>query len=61
VESVAVRGGLLEYLAVNRRSVGLLIAGARDRRQLRELVGPAGSAVLQDAECSLLVVNQQHL
>jgi nucleotide-binding universal stress UspA family protein len=61
VESVAVHGGLLEYLASNRRSVGLVIAGARDRRQLRELVGPAGSAVLQDADCSLLVVNQQHL
>jgi nucleotide-binding universal stress UspA family protein len=61
VESVAVHGGLLEYLAFNRRSVGLVIAGARDRRQLRELVGPAGSAVLQDADCSLLVVNQQHL
>lgn len=61
VESVAVHGGLLEYLAYNRRSVGLVIAGARDRRQLSELVGPAGSAVLQDADCSLLVVNQQHL
>lgn len=61
VESVAVHGGLLEYLAYNRRLVGLVIAGARDRRQLRELVGPAGSAVLQDADCSLLVVNQQHL
>lgn len=61
VESVAVHGGLLEYLAYNRGSVGLVIAGARDRRQLRELVGPAGSAVLQGADCSLLVVNQQHL
>lgn len=61
VESVAVHGGLLEYLAYNRLSVGLVIAGARDRRRLRELVGPAGSAVLQDGDCSLLVVNQQHL
>ncbi|WP_232006922.1 universal stress protein [Mycobacterium sp. 1245805.9] len=34
VESVAVHGGLLEYLAYNRGSVGLVIAGARDRRQL---------------------------
>ena len=61
VQSVAAHCGLLEYLAFNRRSVGLVIAGARDRRQLNELVGPAGSAVLQDADCSLLVVNQQHL
>jgi nucleotide-binding universal stress UspA family protein len=61
VEAVAVHGGLLEYLAYNRRSVGLVVVGARNRQQLSELVGPAGSAVLQDADCSLLIVNQQHL
>jgi nucleotide-binding universal stress UspA family protein len=60
-ESVAVHGGLLEYLACNRRSVGLVVVGARNRQQLSELVGPAGSAVLRDADCSLLIVNQQHL
>ncbi len=61
VESVAVHGGLLEYLAYDRGSVGLVIVGARNRQHLAELAGPAGSAVLQDADCSLLVVNQQHL
>ena len=61
VESVAVHGGLLEYLAYNRTSVGLVIVGARNRQHLRELAGPAGSAALQDADCSLLIVNQQHL
>ncbi len=61
VESVAVHGGLLEYLASSRGSVGLVIVGARNRQHLTELAGPAGSAVLQDADCSLLVVNQQHL
>jgi nucleotide-binding universal stress UspA family protein len=61
VESVAVRGGLLEYLTSNRRSVGLVVVGARNRRQLTELVGPSGSAALQDADCSVLIVNQQHL
>jgi nucleotide-binding universal stress UspA family protein len=61
VESLAVRGGLLEHLAYNRRSVGLVIVGARNRQHLNDLVGPGGSAVLHDADCSLLVVNQQHL
>ena len=54
-------GGLLDYLAYNRRSVGLVIVGAHNRQHLSELVGPVGSAVLQDADCSLLVVNHQHL
>ncbi len=61
VESVAVQGSLLEYLAYNRRSVGLVIVGAHNRTHLSELVGPAGSAILRDADCSLLIVNQQHL
>ncbi len=60
VESLAVHGGLLGYLAL-RRSVGLVVVDARNRRQVNELVGPSGSAVLQDADCSVLVVNQQHL
>ena len=61
VEAVAVHCSLLEHLAYNHRSVGLVVVGARNRQQLSELVGPAGSAVLQDADCSLLIVNQQHL
>lgn len=61
VESTAVRGSLLEYLAYQHRSVGLVIVGAHDRQHVSELVGPAGSAILQDADCSLLIVNQRHL
>ncbi|SPM28384.1 universal stress protein [Mycobacterium terramassiliense] len=60
VESLAVHGGLLGYLAL-RRSVGLVVLGAGNREQVDELVGPSGSAVLRDADCSVLVVNQQHL
>jgi nucleotide-binding universal stress UspA family protein len=56
-----VLGSLLEYLAYNRRSVRLVIVGAHNRQLLGELVGPAGSAILQDADCSLLIVNRQHL
>lgn len=61
VESLTVHGGLLEYLTYHRRSVGLVVVGARNGQQVRELVGPAGSAALQDTDCSVLIVNQQHL
>lgn len=61
LESVAAHGDLLEYLTGHRGLVGLVVLGARNRQHVRELVGPAGSPVLQDADCSLLVVNQQHL
>jgi len=61
VESVAVCSTFMEYLAYNRRSVQLVIVGARNREHLEELIGPVGSAVLQDADCSLLIVNRQYL
>jgi hypothetical protein len=59
-----VRGGLVDYLADNRASggwvPGLVIFGARNR-QLEELVGPIGSAILQGADNSFLIANRQHL
>ncbi|OSC24429.1 hypothetical protein B8W69_21460 [Mycobacterium vulneris] len=61
VESAAVHNTLLEYLAGNRGSVQLAIVGSDNRDHLQELIGPVGSAVLQDAGCSLLVVNGRHL
>lgn len=61
LESVAVHVGLLEYLAGPRGPVGLVIVGAHNRAHVAELVGPVGSSVMQDANCSLLVVNRQHL
>ena len=61
VESVAVHSTFMEFLAYNRRSVLLLIVGAHDREHLEELIGPVGSAILQPTDCSLLVVNRQHL
>lgn len=64
VQLMAVRGGLKDYLADKRLSggwvPGVVIVGARDR-QLTEVVGPIGNAVLQDADCSLLIVNRRHL
>jgi len=61
VESLAVHGTLMEYLANNHRSVGLVMVGTHNRQHVRELVGPVGNAVLQDADCSLLIVTRQHL
>jgi nucleotide-binding universal stress UspA family protein len=61
VESTAIHGTLMEYLAYSRRSVRLVIVGAHNREHLKELIGPVGSAILLDANCSLLVVNRQHL
>ena len=61
VESVAVRSTFMEFLAYNCRSVQLVIVGAHNREHLKELLGPVGGAILQDADCSLLIVNHQHL
>lgn len=61
VESAAVHNTLLEYLACNCESVQLAIVGSDNCEHVRELIGPDGSAVLQDAGCSLLVVNGRYL
>jgi nucleotide-binding universal stress UspA family protein len=61
VRSLTVRGTLTEYLAYRQRSVQLVIVGSHDREHLGELLGPVGNAVLHDADCSLLIVNRQHL
>jgi len=61
VESVAVRSTFMEFLAYNRRTVQLVIVDAHNREHVKELIGPVGSAILHDADCSLLIVNRQHL
>lgn len=61
VESAVVHGSLLDYLAENGRSVQLLVVSARDHERLERLVAPSGNAVLHNADCSLLVVDHQHL
>ena len=61
VESVEIRGSLLDYLAENSRSVQLVVVGARDNADVEELVGPPGNAVLHKSDCSVLIVDPQHL
>lgn len=59
--SLAVRGSLLDYLARNRDSDALVIVGVHNSQHMKELVGPIGSAILQDAHHSLLIVDRQNL
>ncbi len=61
VESVEVHGSLLDYLAENSRSVQLVVVGARGNADLEELVGPVGNAVLHRSDCSVLIVDPEHL
>ncbi|WAJ47936.1 universal stress protein [Mycobacterium sp. Aquia_216] len=61
VEEAVMHGGLLDYLAHNRRMPKLVVVSARNHEHLNELFGPVGSSILQDAECSLLIANHQHL
>ncbi|MFZ0834856.1 MAG: universal stress protein [Mycobacterium sp.] len=61
VQSVALRGTVVDYLSENADSVQLVVIGARDHRTVRELFGPSGSAALRHTNCSVLVVDHQHL
>lgn len=61
VQSVAVHGGILNYLAKNARSVQLVVVGARNRHDVGQLVGQAGNAALQNTNCSVLIVDRLHL
>jgi nucleotide-binding universal stress UspA family protein len=61
VELAAVHRSLLDYLTENSRSAQLVVVSARDHENLEQLVGPIGNAVLHNADCSLLVVDHQHL
>ena len=54
-------GSVVDYLAEQGRSVQLLVVSARDRAHLEQVIGPIGNAVLHNADCSLLVVDHQHL
>jgi nucleotide-binding universal stress UspA family protein len=61
VETTAVHGNLLDYLAENVRAVQLVVVSARDHKNMEQLVGPMGNAVLHNGGCSLLIVDHQHL
>ncbi len=55
------KGNFLEYLAAHGRKVRMVVVGSRNHDVLTQLVGPAGNAVLHNAECSLLIVDRPNL
>jgi hypothetical protein len=61
VESAVVHGSLLDYLAEHSRSVQLVVVSARDNTHVEQLEDPMGTAVLHNADCSVLIVDRQHL
>lgn len=61
VDSVAVHGSIVNYLAKNGDSAQLMVVGSRDPEHVGQLVGPVGNAALQQTDCSVLIVNRQHL
>ncbi len=61
VQSVALHGSVIDYLAENVHLVQLVVVGARDHRTVQQLVGPSGYGALRHTNCSVLVVDHQHL
>jgi len=61
VSSVAVHGSLVSHLAKCADSIQLVVVGSQDQRGAAGLVGPAGNAVLQAADCSVLIIRSEHL
>jgi nucleotide-binding universal stress UspA family protein len=61
VEPVVLHGTVLDYLAKNAHTVQLVIVGSRGRCEMRQLIGPAGNSALQHSDCSVLIVDRQHL
>lgn len=61
VETVAVHGNLSGYLATQAAQLQMLIVSVRGPGFVREVVGPTGNAALRSCNCTVLVVDHQHL
>lgn len=61
VETVVMHGSIIDYLTANAGSVQLVVVGARDHHKVQQVVGPTGNATLHQTDCSVLVVDHQHL
>jgi nucleotide-binding universal stress UspA family protein len=61
VQTVVTHGSIIDYLTVNAGSVQLVVMGARDRGNVQQLLGPSGNTALHKTDCSVLVVDHQHL
>ncbi|WP_205878043.1 universal stress protein [Mycobacterium camsae] len=61
VQTSVARGSLLEYVAGHGRKVQMVVLGHRNHDAVQQLLGPAGNAVLHNADCSLLIVDRPNL
>jgi nucleotide-binding universal stress UspA family protein len=61
IEPVALHGNIVDYLTKHSSSIQVVIIPARDNRDVKALVGPAGIAALQHSDCSLLIAHRWHL
>lgn len=61
VRAVAAHGNTLNYLARNAGSIQLVVVGRERAHGIGDLVGPAGYAVLNNTDCSVLICESQRL
>ena len=61
VTTVAVHGGLGDYLSSQARAIQLVVVGRRDRHDAAGLFGAAATATLHESNCSVLIINGGHL
>ncbi|KAA0079349.1 universal stress protein [Mycolicibacterium sp. P9-64] len=60
VQSVAVRGDLLNYLSPHAHSIQLVVVGGRRSHGIAEMVGPPSYLALHDTDCSVLICNSHN-
>lgn len=61
IQSVAVHGNTLTYLAKNAASIQLVVVGRERARGVGDLVGPLGHAAIHDTNCSVLICESQNV
>ncbi len=57
VELVAAHNSILGYLVENDHDTQLVVVSARNRHDMKQLLGHTGNAALQHTDCSMLVVD----
>ncbi len=61
VQTVAVHGNILTYLAKNADAIQTLVIGRERAHGIREFVGPPGYAALHEAGCSVLICEPRNV
>ena len=61
VQPVVVRDNIVGYLTKNADSVQLVVISASARDHVVQLIGPPGNTAMHQSNCSVLIVDRQHL